>query len=207
MDVKRQRARGATTAHGLASTSLLLALYETNPLENEVRKRVYEQVQEFPGLHLSELARNVEVDTNHAKYHLRVLEDRNLITSVRTDGYWRFYPREEGQHFNRDLIDAQDKEVLSLLRRNVPFRITVFLLEHGEGYNQQFAEAADVSPSTSKYHLDKMDDAGMLDQRTEGRSVVYELEDPERIRWLLDRFEPPDRLVEGFLEAWEALEL
>lgn len=187
--------------------SFVFALGDSEVLNQDVRSSVYEHVQAYPGLHLSQIARDLEITTNHAKYHLRVLEDRDLITSNRLDGYWRFFPKEKGQIYNRDLIGQDEKEVLSLLRRPVPFKITVYLLRHGEGYNQQFAQAAEVSPSTSHYHLDKMHEAGMVERREEGRSVVYELDDADRIRLLLDQFEPPDALVQGFLEGWEALEL
>lgn len=206
MDVKRRRAQSGTTVHGLASTGLILALYETNPLENEVRKRVYEQVQEYPGLHLSELARNVEVDTNHAKYHLRVLEDNGLVSSRRDDGYWRFYPRVDADVGQREVLQPRDKEYLSLLRRKVPLRVTLVLLDREEANATILQDELDIAASTVHYHTSKMEDAGLLESSKEGRQRIYSLTEPERVQRLLRDHRPPDRLVEGFLEGWEEFE-
>lgn len=208
MRVLRQLA-GSTLA-GLTTilpVSFVFAATSAETLDQDVRRQIYEHVHEYPGLHLSEIARQTDLTTNHAKYHLRVLEKRDLVTSIRRDGYWRFFPKENGTTITQETVDRGDKEILSLLRRPVPFKITVYLLQEGQGYNEQFADVAEVSPSTSHYHLEKMEDAGILDKRREGRSVIYELTEPDRMRALVAEYEPPDALVEGFLEAWDPLEL
>lgn len=192
---------------GLASFSLAFAPTDKDPLEQTVRRDVYEHVKDYPGLHLSQIARGVDLTTNHVKYHLRVLEKNDLVTSIRQDGYWRFFPKENGTPLTRETVDHGDKPVLSLLRKPVPLQITLHLLDQGEANNKRIAEAVGVSPSTSHYHLGTMQEAGMLEDRREGRSVVYELADPERIRGLLHQHEPPGELVEGFLEAWDPMEL
>lgn len=191
----------------LAPLSFVFAAGGSDTLDQDVRRDLYEHVREYPGLHLSEIARQTDLTTNHAKYHLRVLEQRDLVTSIREDGYWRFFPKENGTPIAQETVDRDDKEILSLLRRPVPFQITMVILDEGQGYNEQFAEVADVSPSTTHYHLKKMEEAGVVEKERDGRSVVYELTEPDRMRRLVAEYEPPDALVEGFLEAWGPLEL
>lgn len=207
MPVKGQPASGLAWPHGLGSGALLfVALHEDNPLDNEIRRAIYEHVQEFPGLHLSEVARSVDVDTNHAKYHLRVLEDEGLVSSEREDGYWRFYPRADGSLGKHEILQPEDKELLSLLRREIPLRITLILLEREEANASSLGDELDIAASTVNYHTSKMEEAGLLESYRDGRKRVYRLIQPEDVRGLLLEHRPPDRLVEGFLEAWEEFE-
>lgn len=192
---------------GLSSASFVFAVSTSDPLDQDVRRGVYDHVKEYPGLHLSQIARGVDLTTNHVKYHLRVLEKNDLVTSIRQDGYWRFFAKENGTPLTRETVDNNEKQILSLLRKPVPLQITMYLLEHGEANNKGIADAVDVSPSTSHYHLQTMREAGMLEDRRDGRSVYYQLADPDRTRELVQEHKPPDALVEGFLEAWEDLEL
>lgn len=185
---------------------LFLARYESNPLENDVRRRIYDHVQEYPGLHLSEIARNSEIDTNHAKYHLRVLEDNDFVSSKRQDGYWRFYPRANGSVGRRDILQPEEKEWLSLLRREIPLHITLLLLDRGEANGSEIQDALDIAASTVHYHASKMEDATLLESRKDGRKRVYGIHDPEKVEDLVREHKPPDVLVEGFLEGWEELE-
>ncbi|MHB1262644.1 MAG: helix-turn-helix domain-containing protein, partial [Thermoplasmatota archaeon] len=59
----------------------LVLLRRDDLLALEARRRVYQNVEEFPGLHLSEVARQCGLETNHAKYHLDALEKHGLVSS------------------------------------------------------------------------------------------------------------------------------
>lgn len=185
---------------------ILLARGGGDPLEHEERERIYEQVREYPGLHLSEIARSVDLGTNHAKYHLRVLEDHDMVSSHRENGYVRFYPREDSRLGRKEVLERDEKEWLSLLRREIPLQMTVILLDRGEATAGEIGEAIDVALSTVHYHATNMEEAGLVTSYKDGRSRVYELADPERVAKLLEAHEPPDALVQGFLGAWEELD-
>lgn len=179
----------------------------TDVLGLESRRRIYEHLQEYPGLHLREVARGVDMETNHVKYHLTYLERHGLVSSRREDGYWRFWPRQEGSLGQRDAFDRRDKTLLSFLRRPVPLHVVVLLLDEDEATPSWLLESIDVSASTLHYHLRRMEKAELLASRKEGRERRYRVVDPAHVAHLLMRYKPPNSVVAGFLEAWEQLEL
>ncbi len=191
----------------MLASILLLAQTHANPLDHDVRERIYNTVRAHPGLHLSKIARHADVGTNHAKYHLRVLEDEGLVSSRRSDGYWRFYPLEDADIGRKEMLKPQEKEWMSLLHRRIPLRATVLLLRKREATATEIQNALDIAASTVHYHASKMTDAGLVDSYKDGRSRVYTLTDPDRVEKLVEEYQPPDPLVEGFLAGWEELEL
>lgn len=160
----------------------------------------------YPGLHLSEIARHAEVGTNHAKYHLRVLEDEGLVSSRRNDGYWRFYPLEEGNVGRKEVLAPEEKEWMSLLHRDIPLRATLLLLRDEEVTAGDIQEALDIAASTVHYHASKMVEAGLVESYKDGRARVYKLTDSDRVRQLVSEYQPSDPLVDGFLAGWEEIE-
>lgn len=200
----------SVTFAGLMATapvSFVFVVSEQEPLKQEVRREVYDQIKDYPGLHLSQIAREVDLTTNHVKYHLRVLEENDLVTSYRQDGYWRFFAKGNGTAFPQETIDHNDKGTISLLRKPVPLKITLHLLEVSEANNKEIAEAVDVAPSTAHYHLNTMQEEGITEERRDGRSVQHQLTEPDRLREIVREHKPPDALLEGFLEAWDPVEL
>lgn len=190
----------------VAGSGLFLVKGEGDPLDLEARRRIYQHLQAYPGLHLSEIARGVEMETNHAKYHLRVLAEHGLVSRKEEDGYVRFYPREDKGVAKGEILQPIEKEWLSLLRRRIPMQMTLVLLDEGSCNAGQMRKALDIAGSTLHYHASKMEDAGLLESHKEGRQRIYELHDPERVEELVRKHEPPDELVKGFLEGWSGLE-
>ena len=52
-----------------------------NVLDTEVRKNLYNYIDEFPGSHLREIARELDLKPSNAAWHLRKLEQTNLVRS------------------------------------------------------------------------------------------------------------------------------
>jgi predicted transcriptional regulator len=176
-------------------------------LNLDARRDLYQQVQKFPGLHLRELARALDMSPNHAKYHLRYLEKHGLLSGRKEEGYWRFYPRREGSVGMQETMSPQEKGVLALLRRPVPLHVTLILLDRENATLSELKDDVDVAVSTLHYHLRKMEKAELVESEKEGRERVYRLADADRILSVLVEYRPPDALVKGFIEAWEQLEL
>ncbi|MBW3582279.1 MAG: helix-turn-helix domain-containing protein [Euryarchaeota archaeon] len=181
----------------LASREDLLAL--------DARRRVYRYVERYPGLHLAEVARGTGLGTNHAKYHLGYLERHGLVTGRTEEGYRRFWPKEASELGPVDRIPSGDKKVLALLRRPVPLRIVLSLLERDEASQVSLLADVDVAQSTLSYHLKRLVEAGVLEVDKRGRERVFRLVEHDRLLALLVRYRPPDALVKGYLEAWESL--
>lgn len=176
-------------------------------LELDARRRVYEQVEKYPGLHLSEIARGADMEINHAKHHLRYLEKHNLVSSQKEAGYWRFWPRKEGSLGLQESVGVDEKKVLTLIRKPIPLHIALLLLNHEEMNHARLREETGAAHGTLHYHLRKMEQDNILASQKEGRERKYRLAEPEKMLSLLLEHKPPDRLVQGFLEAWEALEI
>jgi len=169
-----------------------------NPLELESRRRAYELVAAAPGLHLRELARQLELDVRTVEYHLRQLEKHGLVAPLEEGGFRRFFPRTaDGRR--AEVVDARDKPTLGLLRRPVPLYVSLVLLARDVATHGDLARDAGVSPSTLSYHLERMESAGILGRRGLG----YVLREPERVARLLYAHRPTPDLIDRFLDLWE----
>lgn len=187
---------------------LLVALARAKPLEADRRRRLYEALMTYPGLHLAELARQAEVEEKLARYHIRVLVKSGLATKKREGNKNLYYPKVEGEIGSKEVIDRRDKEALGLLRRPVPLRMVLALLDAEEGLTMgEMAEVAAVSRSTATYHVEKLKDAELVRVTVEGRARRVHLEDHQRVAELLSEYPPPKDIVSGFVEMWDGLEL
>ncbi|MHB1262649.1 MAG: hypothetical protein ACYC2H_13155, partial [Thermoplasmatota archaeon] len=116
-----------------------------------------------------------------------------------------FFPRREGPVGTQESVSADDKAVLALLRQPVPLHAVLVLLDRGECSHADLDEAIPVSRTTLHYHMAKLERAGITESWKAGKERRYRLKESDRLLGLLVRYRPPDRLVSGFLEAWEAL--
>lgn len=187
---------------------LLVALARAEPLEADRRRRLYEALLEYPGLHLAELARQAGVEEKLARYHIRVLVKAGLATEKREGNKNLYYPKVEAGIGSKEVIDRRDKDALALLRRPVPLRMILALLDAEEGLTMgEMAEAAAVSRSTATYHVDKLKGAELVHVSVEGRSRRVHLTDHDRVAELLTEYPPPKDIVSGFVDMWDNLEL
>ena len=151
------------------------------------------------------MARQCGLSTNHAKYHLAYLERHGLVSSRMEGRQQVFFPRREGPAGVQETVAADDKAVLALLRQPVPLHAVLVLLDRGEASHGELDAAIAVSRTTLHYHMGKLERAGVVASRKDGKERRYRLADEDRILGLLMRYRPPDQLVAGFLEAWESL--
>lgn len=173
--------------------------------EVESRRRIYEGVCKFPGIHLRELSRTVDLKLNLVDYHLLYLEKRDLIYSLQDGQFKRYYPKDQlGSDMKRDVYGAPDKQLVGLLRQSVPFRIVILIAKSGTISHKDLTAALRKSPSTVSHHLDKLLRAGVVSRDTDGQGFC--LADSSRIERILLSFTPhPETLADGFLEIWENL--
>ncbi|OGC76282.1 MAG: hypothetical protein A2Z27_03355 [candidate division Zixibacteria bacterium RBG_16_50_21] len=176
-------------------------------LEVETRKRIFDMTCKYPGIHMRELSRNVGLRPTLVDYHLLQLEKRGFIYSMQDGQFKRYFPNDfYGVDRKMDLFDASDKPLVGLLRQRIPFCITVLLLRHEASSNRELSEFLRRRPSTISYHLHRLIEAGVVEQKPGERG--YCLVDAERIERILMLFTPlPQSLTEGFLRIWEDLEI
>ncbi len=172
--------------------------------EVTTRRRVFDLVQSFPGLHQREIARQLDLRASHAEHHLRYLQRAGLVTTIEEGAYRRYYARTEGESgVARDEVGAADKRALALLRQKVPLAIIGVLLQETTQGLGDLAKAVRVSPGTLTYQMKKLQAAGLVLVEQDGRSKVARLADPEGTAATLLRYAPTDDLVAGFEELWD----
>lgn len=130
-------------------------------LENEIRERVFHHVRSTPGAHIAAIADGTDVPRSTVRYHLRVLEDANLIEGATIRGRHRYAPAEADLELAAALHDGPTRAVLEAVGRFEPVSVS------------GIAEEIDRAPSTVAHHLDQLESAGLLTrERTNGKVHV-----------------------------------
>lgn len=171
-----------------------------DPLELETRRRIYQHVQKFPGAHMREIGREVEIPMGTLEYHLHYLVKADLLTTRQDARYTRYFATGE--------LSRRDKDVLALLRQKVPRQIAAhLLLEPGSSHGALLAKFA-LAPSTLSFHLKKLVAAGIVSQEKSGRENLYHVVEPELVSRVLVQHKESffDDVIDRFAEVWQGLE-
>jgi len=133
-----------------------------NVLDTEVRKNLYEYIDEYPGSHLREIARELDLKPSNAAWHLRKLEQTNLVRS-RVIGGKRVYYLVDGG------IDARREAIAESVLRNKNARIIMQYLSNNPGKHLlEIAHALNLNHHTVKWHIKKMYMAELIEGDTTG---------------------------------------
>ena len=131
-----------------------------NVLDTEVRKNLYEYIDEYPGSHLREIARELDLKPSNAAWHLRKLEQTNLVRSRAIGGKRVFYLVEGG-------IAARKEAIAESFLRNKNARDIMTYLQGNPGKHLlEIAHALDLNHHTVKWHIKKMYMAELIDGDT-----------------------------------------
>jgi predicted transcriptional regulator len=143
-----------------------------NVLDTEVRKNLYEYIDEYPGSHLREIARELNLKPSNAAWHLRKLEQTNLIRSRAIGGKKVFYLVEGG-------IDARREAVAESILRNGNARDIILYLQKNPGKHLlEIAHALKLNHHTVKWHIKKMYMAELVEGDTSNSTYpVYSITD------------------------------
>ncbi len=168
-------------------------------IEVENRKKIYQIIEDYPGLHMREIKRRAEMSMNLVRYHLGQLKKYEVVEEVEEGEYKRYYPKEGEMR-----VDFEDKRYLALLREEIPLNVVVYLLSRSEPASHgEIKDELDIAASTLSYHLKKMREKGLLVK--EGRE--YWISEPEVVSNLLVKYEPPKDVIDEFIDLWESLSL
>ena len=145
------------------------------------RRSIYQCVVEHAGAHLRDVARRSRMPLGTALYHLDRLEENGLVVA-RRDGRYKRYFAAQG-------IGRREKEVVSLLRHDVPRRIVCALLAHGPATQRALCETIGVSRSTLSFHVNRLLVAGLVSRIETRPEGLYTLQEPDLARDVLARFQ------------------
>lgn len=128
----------------------------SNVLENGARKQIFEHIQAHPGVHLRAAATQLNLSTTNVLWHLRKLEDANLVTSKKFEGYKVFYPVEGGVETKRKAIAS------SVLRNDNASQILIYVSANPSAHQREIARALGVNHGTIRWHLRKLEEAELI---------------------------------------------
>ncbi len=142
----------------------------SDPLENDVRSRVYGIIEQSPGTYISEVSEQVSASRSTVRYHVRILEDEGLIVGDADGGKHRFYPGgSDDPALEAAMNDDATARVLDSIARLEPAAVSAL------------AEDLDRAPGTVSYHLDRLAEDDLIEQERAGNSVVTSLADGIKI--------------------------
>jgi len=139
-----------------------------NVLDTEVRKNLYGYIEDYPGSHLREIARELDLKPSNAAWHLRKLEKTNLVRSRKIGGKKVYYLVEGG-------VEARRRAVAESVLKNENAKKIMFYLRKNPGKHLlEIAHALNLNHHTVKWHIKKMNDAELIDADTRGSAYpVY----------------------------------
>jgi len=166
-------------------------------IELDSRRAIYQEIADSPGIHFRALLEALSYAQGTLQYHLRELADDDLI-DISDDGkYTRYYPAAD--------FDEVEQTVMNALRREYSRRILAHLLADGPLSTTDLSGRLDKAQSTISWHLSELADANLVTKERDGRSVVYEVTHPDRVKYLytVHRQSFTDRVVDRLLGLWD----
>jgi len=121
-----------------------------NVLDTEIRKHLYDYIDGFPGSHLREIARELDLKPSNAAWHLRKLEQTNLVRSRLIGGKKVYYLVEGGMEVRKQAIGE------SILKNNNARQIMQYLESHPGKHLLEIAHALKLNHHVVKWHIKKM---------------------------------------------------
>ena len=68
-------------------------LERTELMDNQLRERIMELLQQSPGCYLGKMGRDLQVPTSTLKYHLNILRSFDLVTTVKKGRCRHYFPK------------------------------------------------------------------------------------------------------------------
>jgi len=121
-----------------------------NVLDTEIRKHLYDYIDGSPGSHLREIARELDLKPSNAAWHLRKLEQTNLVRSRFIGGKKVYYLVEGGMEIRKQAIGE------SILKNNNAREIMQYLQDHPGKHLLEIAHALELNHHVVKWHIKKM---------------------------------------------------
>ena len=161
-----------------------------NVLDTEIRKNLFGYITDYPGSHLREIARELNLKPSNAAWHLRKLEQTNLVRSRAIGGTKVYYLVEGG-------IEARKEAVAESILRNKNARDIMMYLQNNPGKHLlEIAHALDLNHHTVKWHIKKMYMAELVDGDTSNSAypIYYPTEiGSQVIQSFSDQLKKPSR--------------
>lgn len=134
-----------------------------NILDLKSRQEIYQLISKNPGLKVHEISKKLSISRSTVRYHLNYLNKMSIIDNRDN----RFYVSE--------VVGVRDKEIINLLRQEIPFNIIMNLFFPGFCSELELAKELEVHPSTIHFHIKKLLDIGLIKpaERKDGGFISF----------------------------------
>ena len=170
-------------------------MFKDEILENENRRKIYEAIEESPGIHLRQLQRALNMPLTTLEYHLSYMARKKIIYAETDTHYKRYYAKQ---------LDDGDKKVLSALRQKRMREIVLLVLSNGKAKYQFMADYLKVPHSTLSFYLKYLVDNGILVKDKVGYETIYTIKDEDKVAKVLVAYKASflDKLIDKTLATW-----
>ena len=148
---------------------------DSDPLENERRRAVYETIAAEPGRYLSQVSDDSGVALSTVRHHVRVLEDEGLVTATKVNGKRRYYLEADSEGAVTTPDGTVGVELHAALAEPAKCELLEALAALGPASNGRLADELECDPSTVSHHLTALADDGLIVREQDGRSVSNDL--------------------------------
>lgn len=148
------------------------------PFDHPRRERIYETLQEKPGLNWNQLQRETGLSVGALLFHLDKLEEEDTVVRKPATN------DKEVLFFTDENVDLwKDPSTRVLFGHEATRKVAQLISANPRVPTKEIADELDKHPVTVRYHVDKLNDHKLILVEKEGRQNVYE---------------PTDRLSEWF---------
>ena len=170
-------------------------MFKEEILENENRRKIYEVIEDSPGIHFRELQRVLNMPLTTLEYHLSYMVRKKIIHSDTDTHYKRYYAKPLGD---------EDKKVLSALRQKRLREVVLLVLANGKAKYQFMADYLKIPHSTLSFYLKYLVDNGILVKDKVGYETIYTVKDEDNVIKVLVAYKASflDKLIDKTLAMW-----
>lgn len=152
-------------ASGAAGIPGFTRIADDELLEHPVRGDIFTMIRTNPGIHASQLARELGVGWGTISHHLDKLQKGHVVTTRKVNNQKCYF--EQG-----GTVSRIDMEVASAVKGDTAGSIARFVHGHPMASQKQVAEALDISPALASFHVRKLVHLGVLDKMRHGRETL-----------------------------------
>ncbi|MHB8606576.1 MAG: winged helix-turn-helix transcriptional regulator [Thermoplasmatota archaeon] len=150
------------------ATMLALPLYSRigrqEVLQHGKRDEIYTLIRSEPGIHAHDISTRANIGWGTTVYHLKLLEDHQLVVAKRQGRYKRFFVAAGG---------SAAREAFAALRNDTSAMIARYIHANAGTGQKELCEALDLAPSLVSWHIDRLEEAQLVKKVKDGRRVRY----------------------------------
>jgi predicted transcriptional regulator len=128
-------------------------------------------------VHFRQISRDLDLAIGQLDFHINALMKGEVIVKETISGNARYYVRDK---FSKD-----ERKAMSILRREIPRGIALFLLDNPGSTPSKILENFSFTSATMSYHLRRLEKTGILRVEQDGRERHYFIDDPELVSSLM----------------------